>query len=390
MPELSVDIRFAFQPLVNLHTAGIVAMEMLARPAHCDAVSLLDSAARAGELAQLDVSLAVAAAHWSSEHETLLPLHLNLTADTVAAGAQTLSPLHRALHSTGREPRHTVLEISPSRSPLQPELLLIGSQQLRDAGYRIALDGVGAGNYPLTMIAGVKPDLIKLDREVVGGLPHQGGCLAVLEALLRLAVRIGAQLVAEGVERPEQLATLRQYGVRLAQGNLLGPPNRRPSTYLPISGIAEFRAPVFPTPAHALPGTQITDFMHPAVTLPLSATGEEVRTILRDRPTISGVVLLDADGKPRCTLDRNRFLLAVSGAYGYALYAQREAARLGDEPRTLDYRSNTLAALELVRSSVAHRRYDDIILVDCDGRCTGAVCVGDVIHNVAQMTAIAS
>ena len=125
--------------------------------------------------------------------------------------------------------------------------------------------------------------------------------------------------------------------------------------------------------------------MHPAVTLPLSATGEEVRTILSDRPTISGVVLVDADGKPRCTLDRNRFLLAVSGAYGHALYSQREAARLGDEPRLLPSCSSVLAALELVRSSAAHRRYDDIIVLDSHGRCAGTVCVGDVIHRVAQI-----
>jgi hypothetical protein len=209
--------------------------------------------------------------------------------------------------------------------------------------------------------------------------------VAILEALLHLAVRIGAQLVAEGVEHPKQVATLRRYGVGVAQGNLLAPPSRRPSTYLAMSKIPECEALISPAPTRTPPGTRITDFMHPAVTLPLSATGEEVRTILNDRPTISGVVLLDADGKPRCTLDRNRFLLAVSGAYGYALYAQREAARLGDEPRVLQSCLSVLAALELVRSSAAHRRYDDIIVLDSDGRCIGTVCVGDVIQGVAQM-----
>jgi GGDEF domain-containing protein len=192
-------------------------------------------------------------------------------------------------------------------------------------------------------------------------------------------------VVAEGVERPEQVAVLRQYGVGIAQGNLLGPPNRRPLTYLPISGLAEFRAPVSALPTRGVPETQITDFMHPAVTLPLSATGEAVRSVLSNRPTISGVVLVDADGKPRCTLDRNRFLLAVSGAYGHALYAGRDAARLGDPPRVLQSSCGALAALELVRSSEAHRRYDDIVVLDSDGRCAGVVCVGDVIQGVAQM-----
>jgi EAL domain-containing protein (putative c-di-GMP-specific phosphodiesterase class I) len=386
VPELPVDIRFAFQPLVNLHTGGVVAMEMLARPVHSDVRSLLCSAARAAELERFDVTLAVAAAQCSSQHETLLPLHLNLMADTVAAAQHTLTPLHRALDDTGRQTCHTVLEINPAYAALETEVLLAGLQQLRAVGYRIALDGVGAGNYPLTVIADVRPDLIKLDRKVVVGLPHDSGCVAILEALVQLADRLGAQLVGEGVERPEQVAALGQSGIGIAQGTLLGPPSRRPATSLPTSGIAELRAPMPLTPERHLPGTQITDFMHPAFTLPLSATGEQVRTIFGDRPTISGVVLVDADGKPCCTLDRNRFLLAVSGAYGHALYARREAARLGDEPRVLDSSSSALAALELVRSSLAHRRYDDIIVLDSDGRCTGAVCVGDVIHGVALLT----
>ncbi len=385
MLETPVDTRFAFQPLINLHTGGVVAMEMFARPVHRDVRSLLRSAAHAGRLENLDVTLAVAAARYSSEHETLLPLHLNLMADTVVTEGPTLAPLHDALSGTGRPANQTVLEINPPHAALKPELLVAGLQRLRRLGYRIALDGVGAGHYPLTVIAEARPDLIKMDREVVAGLPRESSCVAVLEALQHLASRIGAQLVAEGVEHPEQVATLRQYGVSFAQGNLFAPPSRRPLTYLPISGIGEFRAPVSPAPTHGLPGARITDFMHPAVTLPISATGEEVRTVLSDRPTVSGVVLLDDAGRPRYTLDRNRFLLEVSGAFGHALFAKREAAQLGDEPRVLESSSSALAALELVRSSVAHRRYDDIVVLDSAGRCAGTVCVGDVVQGVATM-----
>lgn len=253
-------------------------MEMLARPVHRDVQSLLRSAAHAGQLESLDVTLAVAAARYASEHETVLPLHLNLTADTVVAEAETLAPLHHALSGTGRQASQVVLEINPLYAPLKPELLLAGLHRLRQLGYRIALDGVGTGDYPLTVIAEARPDLIKMDREIVAGLPRETSCVAVLEALQQLASRIGAQVVAEGVERPEQVATLRQYGVGVAQGNLLAPPSRRPSTHLPISGIGEFRAPMSPAPARGLPGARITDYMHPAVTLPLSATGEDVHS----------------------------------------------------------------------------------------------------------------
>lgn len=105
------------------------------------------------------------------------------------------------------------------------------------------------------------------------------------QSMRHLATRIGAQVVAEGVERSEQLATLRQYGVGIAQGNLLGAPGRRPVTYLPIAGIAEFRTPVSTTPTRGLPEARISDFMHPALTLPISTTGEAVRAVLSDRPS---------------------------------------------------------------------------------------------------------
>lgn len=382
-----VDTRFAFQPLVNLHTGGVVAIEMLARPPHGDIRSLLWSAARAGRLEKLDVALAAAAAHHSSAHETLLPLHLNLLADTVVGDGEPLAPLDRALDRTGRRPSETVLDVNPSYAAVEPALLLAALRRFRRRGYRIALDGVGAGGYPLTLIADAAPDLIKMDREVVAGLPDESGCLAVLEALARLAPRIGAQLVAEGVERPEQVSTLRQYGVGIAQGNLLAPPSRRPLTYLPESTIAQFSAQPSALPYRGVPGARITDFVHPAVTLPATATAEEVREIFGDRPSVTGVVLIDDDGRPCCTLDRNRFLLAVSGAYGHALHARRDAGRLGDPPRVLGSDSSAMAALELVRSSQAHRMYDDIVVVGRSGRCEGVVRIGDVVRGVAEMNA---
>ncbi|HEY2763581.1 MAG TPA: EAL domain-containing protein [Pseudonocardiaceae bacterium] len=385
MSDKPVDTRFAFQPLVNLHTGGVVALEMLARPRQGDVRTLLWSAARAGRLEKLDVALAASAVHHSAAHETLLPLHLNLLADTVMADGEALAPLHRALDRTGRPASETVLDINPSYADLEPELLLAGLRRLRRRGYRISLDGVGSGGYPLTVIAEVRPDLIKMDREIVSGLPEENRCIAVLEALAHLAPRIGAELVAEGVERPEQLATLRQFGVRMAQGNLLGPPGRRPLTHLPGSGIAEFRAPLSPALNRGLPGARITDLVHPALTLPVTATAEDVRRVLGHQSAVTGVVLVDGDGRPCYTLDRNRFLLAVSGAYGHALHARREAAQLGDSPRILGSDSSAGAALELVRSSPTYRMYDDIVLVSQDGRCVGVVRISDVVLGVAEM-----
>ena len=86
MPALLDDVRFAFQPLFNLHTGGVVAVEALARPHDGTVQDLLRMAFRAGYLANTDVALACRAIRHASDHGLGVPLHVNLLALTIAGG----------------------------------------------------------------------------------------------------------------------------------------------------------------------------------------------------------------------------------------------------------------------------------------------------------------
>lgn len=387
MSEVTTDTWFAFQPLVNLRTSAVVAIEMLARPQSEDVRTLLRSAQRAARLEQLDVSLAVAATRCSAQHETLLPLHLNLLADTLLADPKLLDPLHRVLARIGRRPTETVLEINPPYGPLDAAALVAAMRRLCSRGYRVALDGVGAGQYPFTLLADAAPDLIKLDREIIHGLPDDSACAAMLDAMVALCDRIGTQLVAEGVERPDQLEALRDSGVGLVQGNLMAPPNRRPITYLPAgSALSELKA-INAQRRGRQHAARLTDLMSPALTLAESSTAEDVRRLLASRPTLSSAVLVDEGGRPTHTVDRNRFLLAVSGAYGHALHARRDAARLADPARTLDTTATVHTALDMMHDAEPHRTYDDLVITERGGRCVGVLRVADLVRGIAELDA---
>lgn len=95
---------------------------------------------------------------------------------------------------------------------------------LRNAGARIALDDVGFGHSNLQMVLDVRPDFIKLDRYFVTGASADRARRTVLEAVQHLALGIGSQVVAEGVETPEDLDVVRGTGIALAQGYLFSPP----------------------------------------------------------------------------------------------------------------------------------------------------------------------
>lgn len=76
----------------------------------------------------------------------------------------------------------------------------------------------------LEWILGLEPDVLKVDRNLVQGIGDHIGKQAMVEALVGFCDRVGARLVAEGVENEQELQTLEGLGVRYAQGYHLGRP----------------------------------------------------------------------------------------------------------------------------------------------------------------------
>lgn len=380
------EVRFAFQPLINIKTGAIVAVEALARPAGAHVQDLFREAARRRRLTELDVELAAAALTSAAEHESLLPLHLNIFGGTITHDLPRVDLLRERLREIGRREHEVTLEIGPPFAKLDMDQLLAGVDKLRADGFQIALDGVGEGDVPLTLIADIGPGMVKLDRAVVEGLPESQARLAVVESVRHLCESTESQLVAEGVENERQLTALRRNGIRLVQGNLLAPPARRPPTASTVPGVAaDMTDPHGPSISALATGPRVTEFLSPATMLPTDATADKVRGVLADHPEISGVVLVDEQNRPKWTIERNRFLLAVTGPYGHALHAKRPASRLADKPRLVTTATTAMEALSLVTRSDQHRMYDDAIVVDESGRCLGAVRAGDLIRGMAEL-----
>ncbi|GAA2359110.1 GGDEF domain-containing protein [Saccharopolyspora halophila] len=386
MRALVDEVRFAFQPLINIKTGAIVAIEALARPAGAHVQDLFREAAKHRRLTELDAELAVKALEAATRHESLLPLHLNVFGGTIVHDRERLDRVREKLRESGRREHEVTLEIGTPFARLDTDQLLDGIEKVRSDGFQIALDGVGQGDVPLTLIADCGPAMVKLDRAIVQGLPDEPSRMAVVESLRHLCESTESQLVAEGVESDRQLTALRRNGVRLVQGNLLAPANRRPPQASTVPGVAaEVTDPQAPAINTVASGPRVTEFLSPATVLRTEATADEVRGVLADHPEISGVVLVDEFHCPQYTIDRNRFLLAVTGPYGHALHAKRPASRLADEPRVVNTATTAMEALAMVTRSDQYRMYDDAIVVDEAGRCLGAVRAGDLIRGMAEM-----
>ncbi|MEU2287187.1 GGDEF domain-containing protein [Streptomyces sp. NPDC013178] len=357
-------LRFAFQPVVNLTTGGVAGLEILVRPETGDIL------AEARRDPGLDGRLAVLAVRAAVRKETLLPLHVNVFAGTLA-DLGGLTPLHDAVREAGRLPWEVTLDVVPPYTHVPHRALMEALASLRDQGFRISADGVGDGDLPLRLLTDIGPDLVKLDASLLARP-------AAVRAMRTLCDELGALLAVEGVETELQCAAAQSAGAQLAQGELFAPPARLPAAdvYVPSRSFG-----VVPAPRS---GPSVREFVRPAALLPAGASAGQVRALLTGSPDVSGVLLVDREGVPVRSVHRSRFLLSMSGRYGHALYADRPAAKLGDPPRTVGIDATAWEVLDVVADGGRDRTSDDVAVVDRCGRCVGVVRLADLVRALAE------
>jgi EAL domain-containing protein (putative c-di-GMP-specific phosphodiesterase class I)/DNA-binding response OmpR family regulator len=104
------------------------------------------------------------------------------------------------------------------------QAILRALQSFREQGAGLSVDDTGAGFASLRHILDLAPDYVKLDISLCRGIDHDAARRALAAALVAFTRDTNSVLIAEGIETPEELATLRDLGVQYGQGYLLGRP----------------------------------------------------------------------------------------------------------------------------------------------------------------------
>ncbi len=221
-----------FQPLVTMRSQSILGVEALARgldPAtgqiitpgqlFCHATSDqllidLDRLCRKKALEEFRVL---------REQHPGMVLSLNFEAGLLDRGVVGSGVLLRQVREAGLEPAEVIIEIVESRVS-DTSALEAFVQKHRAHGFLVGLDDLGSGHSNLERVALIQPDVLKIDRSLISGLDHHYHKQEVTRSLLNLAGKIGALVVAEGVEREEEALLALELGVDILQGFYLAYP----------------------------------------------------------------------------------------------------------------------------------------------------------------------
>lgn len=218
-----------YQPILDLSTFDVVGHEVFNRgPAGGpfeDAESLFALAERTGRLLELERLCRARALGSARSH--LKPgskLFLNTSAPALKDPEVSGPDFVRLVEGYGLACCDVVLEITERVATEGRRAYQDTLRALKREGFGIAIDDMGAGYSSLQSLVEVEPDYLKFDISLVRQIDRSLIKRSLLETLVDLSGRIGAEVIAEGIEEEAELTTLRDLGVPLGQGRYLAAP----------------------------------------------------------------------------------------------------------------------------------------------------------------------
>lgn len=241
------ELRLYYQPFVSLTTGRIVGFEALVRWQHpkrglvspAEFIPIAEETGLIlpiGEWVLREACLKAKEWHLAFPHQEPLTISVNLSCKQLAQ-PDLSEKIDRILHETGVERQSLKLEITESATMENVESARADGkqaiailEQLRSLGVRLGIDDFGTGYSSLSRLHSFPIDTLKIDQSFVKQMElnrdgkHDASSCNIIRAILTLAHNLGLDVIAEGIETPQQLAGLRELGCEFGQGYFFSMP----------------------------------------------------------------------------------------------------------------------------------------------------------------------
>ncbi|RCV51252.1 putative bifunctional diguanylate cyclase/phosphodiesterase [Marinitenerispora sediminis] len=224
------DFVLEYQPVVDLESSQVTAVEALVRRRSGDTVIPPEDFIGAAEESGLIVPLGEwilreacgRVAQWRAA-EWDIGLAVNLSVRQVLS-PRFVETVATVLAESGLPAHVLTMEVDEEVLLENPGEAVARLSELRGLGVRLAIDDFGMGYASLAHLRQLRVDEIKIDPSFIRDLGTDGTVTLLTHTIIRLGQDLGVQVVAEGIERPEQLERLRAMGCGYGQGFLVAKP----------------------------------------------------------------------------------------------------------------------------------------------------------------------
>ncbi|HBG08283.1 MAG: hypothetical protein A2075_11745 [Geobacteraceae bacterium GWC2_58_44] len=221
-----------FQPIVSLGDGAILGYEALSRMTRPgllhNSEALFTKAVQYGLTAPLEMLCRRKAIIRARELELTGRLFLNVCPSLLLASDHQRGATAAFLDEMGLNRSDITFELTERTLIEDYELFRQVLSYYRGQGYSIAIDDLGSGYAGLKMLSELEPEYVKLSSYLIRGIDRSETKQAMVDALVTLCGRIGARVIAEGIESAQELGYLKKAGVGLGQGYFLARPSADP------------------------------------------------------------------------------------------------------------------------------------------------------------------
>ena len=225
-----------FQPIVNLQTGETFGFEALNRPGQSEVFSSVDQfyefvgqTDKVFEFEKFCRNLSLkrymgglSEKLRDKELNLFINIHPQVLLDKNYHSGDTL----QQLLEMGIQPEQVVFELTERSAVTDFQEFERVLSHYRSQGYRIAIDDVGSGYNSLKTLIFLKPEFIKLDRSLIQNIEESKASQQLVSLIHDYAVQSNTKIIAEGIERIDEINYLQQMGIHYAQGYALGRPDR--------------------------------------------------------------------------------------------------------------------------------------------------------------------
>lgn len=382
-----------FQPIIQLGDTSVHAHEALIRgpqgtPLHTPD-ALLRAAADEGLSYEFEIACVMVAMQTWALHGVSGRLFVNLSASALTQlfALRGRDALLAMIADLGMVPRMLVLEITEHERVEDMDHLAQVVAEVRSVGVSLALDDFGDGRSSLRLWSQLQPEVVKIDKYFTKQLSTSGDKLKTIQSLQQIATIFGTQLVAEGIETPEDLRVLRDMGIHLGQGYFLGRPDRVAMPFLDGEAyrvLHEREIAVYPELTRAVVTGRLRSLsLVKAPTATFATTNDELAAIFLRLPSLHAVALTQDDW-PVAIVNRVQFMNEYTKLYYREVWGRKSCAvHANREPRLIE-REHSVDDLVGILTSQDQRYLVDGFIATDNGRYIGLGTGDQLVRSVTE------
>lgn len=266
------------------------------------------------------------------------------------------------LEEFGLDKEKVVIELS-EQYPLEDYGLINEAIHfIRDSGYELAIDDLGAGYSSLRVWSEFRPEFVKIDRHFIDGIDRDPVKYEFVRSIQDISMALGCKVIAEGIETKSELKTVCALGITFGQGFLFGKPDYEPVRFIPtdvIESINPLKKVVYFRHEDSIAG-----LMEKCEPILISDSLESVVDQMQYNPWVNCLPVI-ADGIPVGVITRQKIFEIFLGRYGRELHSKKKVDEYMNRNVLIVDKNHVLSEVSRMFTASNHMDMNiDIIITD--------------------------